>query len=266
MPDARAEATHRASPLLIFIHGGFCDRHDWDGVIDTLRPRYEGLSFDLPGHGGAAPAGEASIGSFADALTAIRTSQGDRPVILIAHSAGCRVALESFHRNPENVIGIVLADAGQRLGEGDPAEAVRAFSSTLDAIGFTNLMRAGFEQATASANEDDRARILARVLAHDGTFGRDFLLSVVAWDADRAAMVFARVNVPLLIVEAIGATDPQAATPSPWSELALANAPLAQLRYLQGGHFLMLEQTQKLCELVDGFAMPLVTRAPASTP
>lgn len=263
MPNTSSCA--KTLPKLIFVHGGFCDRHDWDDVIARLSPRYDAVSLDLPGHGASKPTGDASIGAAADALTAVRRQQGDQSVILIAHSAGCRVALESFHRDPRDVIGLVLVDGGQVLGEGDPADAVRVFSETLTAIGFHDLMRAGFDQSTASANATDRERILARVLAHDPIFGRDFLLSAVAWDAGRAAPALAGVNVPLLIVQAIGALDAERATPTPWSRLVLAHAPLVQLNYVPGGHFVMLEQAETLCEIIDRFATAPVRHAPGCT-
>lgn len=265
MPNASSGAAPKTPPKLIFVHGGFCDRHDWDDVIARLGPRYDAVSFDLPGHGASKPAGDASIGAAADALNAVRRRQGDQSVILIAHSAGCRVALESYRCDPRDVIGLILVDGGQLLGEGDPTDAVRAFSETLTAIGFHDLMRAGFDQSAASVNATVRERILARVRAHDPIFGRDFLLSAVAWDAGRAAPALAGVSVPLLIVQAIGALDAEHATPTPWSRLVLAHAPLAQLNYVPGGHFVMLEQTETLCEIIDRFATAAVRPASGST-
>ncbi|MGD9965795.1 MAG: alpha/beta fold hydrolase [Hyphomonadaceae bacterium] len=261
--SASAHEPCASLPTLIFTHGGFCDRHDWDVVIERLRLRYTTLSFDLPGHGASKRSGDASIGAFAEAVNEVRRQCG-KTAVLIGHSAGCRVVLEAVHQRPDGVAGVILLDAGQLLGQGDPAEAVRAFSEMLDQVGFTALMRAGFEQATATADVTDRERIIARLMAHDPQLGRDFLLSAVAWDAGRAASVIAGINAPLLIVEAIGALEAKEARPSPWSQLVLGHAREASLCCAPGGHFVMLEHPDLVSEHIDRFALSLVKAAPSS--
>ncbi len=63
---------------------------EWAYLRRALGGRFHLLAFDLRGHGrsGPSPAGDYSVDALAGDLAAVAALAGDRPVVLLGHSAG----------------------------------------------------------------------------------------------------------------------------------------------------------------------------------
>ena len=87
-------ADHR--PALLFIHGALCAHGDWAPSIDHFSDRHRCVALDLPGHG-ASPARPEAIGiaPYARIVRDLAAALGLHDVVLVAHSMGCRVALQA---------------------------------------------------------------------------------------------------------------------------------------------------------------------------
>lgn len=97
-------------PLLL-VHGLGGSWQSWSPVLDALAAEREVIAVDLPGHGDTAPLpGEASIASFADAVTGFLTAQGLTGVQAVGSSMGARLVLELARRGV--VGGVVSLDPG----------------------------------------------------------------------------------------------------------------------------------------------------------
>ncbi len=97
----------------MFCDGIVCDGFIWKYLWNDLSPARDVTlaHFHYRGHGrSASPADpdRISIGAHAEDVWSVREKLGAGPSILIGHSMGCQVALEAYHRHPENVRGIVL--------------------------------------------------------------------------------------------------------------------------------------------------------------
>jgi pimeloyl-ACP methyl ester carboxylesterase len=93
-------------PLLL-LHGLGGSWRSWSTVLDALAAEREVVAVDLPGHGATPPlAGEASIATFADAVTAFLAARGLTGVDAVGSSMGARLVLELARRG---VVGAVVS-------------------------------------------------------------------------------------------------------------------------------------------------------------
>lgn len=94
-------------PLLL-LHGLGGSGRSWTTILDLLATEREVIAVDLPGHGQTPPlVGEASIRSYADAVTEFLTAQGLTGVDTVGSSMGARLALELARRG--NTVGAVVS-------------------------------------------------------------------------------------------------------------------------------------------------------------
>ena len=94
-------------PLLL-IHGLGGSARSWSTVWTALAERRDLIAVDLPGFGDTPPlAGETSIRSLSDAVTAFVDAQGLRGIDAVGSSMGARLVLELARRG--GVLGSVVA-------------------------------------------------------------------------------------------------------------------------------------------------------------
>ena len=106
------EIVGEGDPQVVCLHGWGRSHRDAVGVLSLPgAPAVSGISLDLPGFG-ASPAPPTPWGSsdFAEALVPVLEEAG-RPVVLVGHSHGGRVAVAMADRRPDLVAGLVLVGA-----------------------------------------------------------------------------------------------------------------------------------------------------------
>jgi pimeloyl-ACP methyl ester carboxylesterase len=99
---------------LVFIHGLGSNLKGWQKTIDGLRGRYRCLALDLPGYGnssqGPHPFG---MSFFAQAILDFIEKLKLEKVVLVGHSMGGQVAMQTVLRSSKNIEKLVLlAPAG----------------------------------------------------------------------------------------------------------------------------------------------------------
>ncbi len=97
-----------ASFQLLFIHGFAGDAGHWDEVRELLDPGCRGVALDLAGHGARRQtAGPFTVERGArDAIEKLPRAGA----LLVGHSMGTRIALETAARAPDVVKGLILVD------------------------------------------------------------------------------------------------------------------------------------------------------------
>ena len=96
-------------PTAIFIHGAQSDHSVW--ALQTRYFAHHGfsvLAVDLPGHGRSAGAPLSSVEAMADWLSAVIHATAVQKAVLIGHSMGSLIALETALRAKDSVCGIAL--------------------------------------------------------------------------------------------------------------------------------------------------------------
>jgi pimeloyl-ACP methyl ester carboxylesterase len=124
----RYEVRGQGSPALVFVHGWSCDRSYWRGQVDAFAARHRVVTVDLAGHGASGAGRPAwTMPAFGEDVVAVVDELGLGDLVLIGHSMGGDVIVETALRRPGQVLGLVWVDTYSTLGEPEPREAIQAF-------------------------------------------------------------------------------------------------------------------------------------------
>jgi pimeloyl-ACP methyl ester carboxylesterase len=96
-------------PYAVFLHGAQNDHSVW--ALQTRYFAHHGfnvLAIDLPGHGRSKGAALTSVEEMSDWLLALLDAAGVAQAVLIGHSMGSLIALETAHRAPQRVTHLAL--------------------------------------------------------------------------------------------------------------------------------------------------------------
>lgn len=113
-------------PGLVLVHGGAAHAGWWDHVAPLLADRHHVVALDISGHGDSdhRPAYDAT--TWADEVAAAaRTAGGGRPVSLIGHSMGGRIALVTASRHRDVVHALAMVDSPLADHDLDEAELLQ---------------------------------------------------------------------------------------------------------------------------------------------
>lgn len=98
-------------PTFAFIHGWGCDRTDYDAVTGFLSDRYRVIAIDLAEHGESRSAREVwTIEEFGRDVVAVLTAEAAHSVVVVGHSLGGAVAVETARLLPAAVSHVVALD------------------------------------------------------------------------------------------------------------------------------------------------------------
>ena len=206
--DVYYRATAGPAPLVVFVHGYCCRSADWAAQLADLGRDHAVAAPDLIGHGRSGAGTEPwTIGANARAVGAVLDASGPGPVVLVGHSMGCRIALQTALNRPDRVAGIVLVD-GSWTGPGDPAVVVPAIRDRIAAMGARRWIVDSFERMfLPGADEQLRARLLARAATAPLQAATELLPDMFGWDAGRMAGTLAQLRVPVLAVQSTDLDD-----------------------------------------------------------
>ncbi len=101
-------------PSLVFIHSAGGSHQLWLYQLRGL-PQVSSYALDLPGHGHSTGQGQDSIAAYTDWLVAFLDAAGLEQAVLVGHSMGGAIALDTALRYPERVAGLCLMATGARL-------------------------------------------------------------------------------------------------------------------------------------------------------
>lgn len=224
-----------SAPALVFVHGLGGRLQTWSHQVESLSATHRCIAVDLPGHGQSAPPGQPTIAALAAAVNELLEQRGCERYVLVAHSMGCRVASEAFHRSPHRCAGIVYLDGS--LYAGDPQDNFKRFEPYIQKS-IATAARRGLDSATQVG----------------------LWLDFMRWDVERAAAVLRHVTVPVLAVQATVHREGIRRAPiapgqlTPWLNLlADAAGDLTIERVHGAGHFVMRDAPEATNDLIRQF-------------
>lgn len=142
------ETKGSGEPALVFIHCWTCNRSFWDGQYDYFSQRYQVVRLDLAGHGESGLGRKTySMSAFGGDVEAVVNKLGLQKVVLIGHSMGGPVAMETEKRLGQRAVGVIGVDSfytsfpyptGSKI-----AEFVRPFSENFG-VAAENMIRSMF--------------------------------------------------------------------------------------------------------------------------
>ncbi len=219
------------APLLLFVHGWTCRRSYWLPQLEYFAPSWAVAAFDLPGHGDSRTGGRQKWGVkiLAADVAAVVEQLGAKEVILVGHSMGGAVALETARLRPEVVKDVVLVDTFVIDYGGLPPETVQAIYEPF-AADFPAAIAGLVEQTATEATPPELKQQLSREMAQaDPTWALPLWHDLLSWDP---APAFNELKMPLHAIN--GALIPESAR--------ARCAPFVKETIIPGaGHFLQME-------------------------
>jgi pimeloyl-ACP methyl ester carboxylesterase len=105
------------APALVFVHGWCCNRGYWEEQLGHFARRYQVVAVDLAGHGKSGLQRDSwTMPAFGGDVAAVVDKLGLDQVVLIGHSMGGPVIVETARRMPHRVVGLVGVDTWRTLG------------------------------------------------------------------------------------------------------------------------------------------------------
>ncbi len=252
--------------VVVFIHGWSCGLGDWDSQVRVLAAQFRCVAIDLPGHGDSQRPDRPGIDEMASGVRAVIEHLGINAAVLIGHSMGCRVALQTAHDLPGLIEGMVFIDGS--MMQGDPAQVIERFEGEIARSGADALIDRlydGFNVATTPA--EVRAALARRRADADPGFLVPLFFDMVRWDTTRASDMLAKTDVPVMVIQStlLDSTGTRVAIKegetTPWTRAVRSHLPGARMVTIEGiGHFPMLEAAERTHRLISGFVQSLPER------
>ena len=111
---------------IVLVHGFPFSHEMWDPQIESLQKRFRVVAYDLRGLGKSGVGdGQYTLEFFADDLLALLDYLKIGKAVLCGLSMGGYIALRAVERNPERVMGLILADT-QAKADSNEAKLKRA--------------------------------------------------------------------------------------------------------------------------------------------
>ena len=115
--------TGRGAHGLVFLHGVSGGALGASDLLPRITPPgWRGLAWDMPGYGASAPLEPFDFDGLAAALVALLDAAGLDQAVLVGHSMGGMVALQTAAAFPNRVSGLVLACSTPAFGARDGAQ------------------------------------------------------------------------------------------------------------------------------------------------
>ena len=110
---------------LLFIHGAFINKEYWNNQLSYFEPKYRVIAIDLPGHGNSSHNRTEWTGqNFGKDLSEFIEELSLKNVILIGHSFGSDVMLETVANSSSQIKGLVEVDHMKNIGVELPEETI----------------------------------------------------------------------------------------------------------------------------------------------
>ena len=255
------KCTGAGNPPLVFVHGFACGHDDWRYQVEYFQQNNLTVVCDIRGHGrsGRGP-DDYTIEAVSDDLGHLLKSLNLPPAVLIGHSMGCRVVLQTYNAMPSLVAGLVLVD-GSRLATGNRQDVEQRVRQTVQAAGYTAWIKRIFTNMFLEGSDALLpAGIIKRATALPERIGIPLFASLCGWDAGKMDSVLAQVRVPLLLLQSTTVNENlervslQVGDTTPWLELVKRHVPGAQIEIVSDvGHFPMLEAPEAVNQRVALF-------------
>ncbi|MFC1565364.1 alpha/beta fold hydrolase [Candidatus Neomarinimicrobiota bacterium] len=120
----------KGKPTLVFVHGWCCDKSYWKFQVSHFSKQHEVITIDLAGHGESGLNRQNwTIESFGNDVVAVIEKLDLDQVILIGHSMGGQVNIETARQIPKRIIGLVGVDTYHNFEDLYTPEQVDGFLS-----------------------------------------------------------------------------------------------------------------------------------------
>jgi pimeloyl-ACP methyl ester carboxylesterase len=241
--DVSGQPTDTAA--LVFVHGWAGRREHWDEQREPFAHDRLVVRLDLGGHGASGKERDRwSVGAFADDVVAVVDALGLDRLVLIGHSLGGSVIVESAPRLADRVDRLVGVDTWSAIGVRKPVDE-------LEASIFLPQMRANFEEGArafaalmcgASTPVELAARIADDAASMSPQIAIAILDDAIAAGPENFEQTLRDLDVPRSCISS--------ETFRPKDPAVLATFGIGSVVLPGSGHYLMLERPKAFNELL----------------
>lgn len=238
--EVRYDIRSAGGPKVVFIHGWACRRGYFDEVIDALGEPGTFVWVDLPGHGDStAGSGPWTMERFGQDVLDVMDAEGLSEAVLVGHSMGAAVALETARLAPARVRSMIALDALSHLStyRAQPEEAVAQMIEGMRADLPASVAAMMNPMFSSDPQDGLKERVITEMGSIDPDIGLPALGSLLTWDMDAA---LAATDVPVTILAARAIMPPEA----PAAVGARCDLRPVDLE----GHFFCIEQPKETAE------------------
>lgn len=259
------------SQAVVFIHGALCDNSDWRYQFEQLARSHRVVALDLVGHGNSEKkSGRIGIQAFAKDVEAVCQHLRVNKVVLVAHSMGCRVALQCALDMPNKIAALVLLDGAylspqptKGMAQAAQSELAQATYKRVQALydgpQLPAVINGAFAQMFFNASFLSlRDQIVARALNLPAFVARELMPDFTAWDILHMENTIATITAPILAICSTSFNSSRQRVmlgkdeSTPWIQVLQQHARRLQItRYTDAGHFVMLEQPERIGQDID---------------
>jgi pimeloyl-ACP methyl ester carboxylesterase len=233
-------------PPFVFVHGWSCNHAHFAPQIEHFARDHRVVALDLRGHGASdAPAQRYTVPALADDVAWLCESANIERPVLVGHSMGGQVVLETAARHPDLALAVVMVDAAPIVA-GSPAIAMAAeLGAALDGPDGAAAREALADHAVAALahTPDLQAQVRADMLATPHHVAVSCVTLMAEWDGEAAARAC---RVPMLH---IGADDPI----NDAAALRELNPLIRTGQTVGAGHFNQLEVPEQVNAMIERF-------------
>jgi pimeloyl-ACP methyl ester carboxylesterase len=265
--DLYYESTGTGNPSLVFIHGFSCDHTDWSNQVKHFSKTNRVITCDLRGHGNSTGTkANCTMEDLGADVCDLMKSLNVGKAVLVGHSMGCRVALETYLQNPRLVTGIVFVD-GSQLGKGNPKDIMGNARMAIEKTGYKDHFSNSFgKMFFGDYDVSLKNHVIERVLSLNPDFGTTLSSNMRGWDAAKMETALSAIKVQFLVIQSTGVNASneryslKMGDNIPWFNLVKKLVPQARIETVPGhGHWVMIEAPDRTNELIDSFVAQLKT-------
>ncbi len=171
---------------LLFVHGWLGDHKVWQPQIDYFSNTYKVAWLDLAGHGDSETKRQRfTMSAFAQDVKSVSDAVGGEKIILVGHSMGGPIAIETAKLLGEKVIGIVAVDAFYTPLASVPEEMKLTFLEKLKNDYPIALAETVNSMFTKSANPDLIDLYYKNMIVADHKMGISSLYECIRWNSQK---------------------------------------------------------------------------------
>lgn len=229
---------------LVLMHSLGATHRLWDVQMPVFEQQFRVLRLDLPGHGASPLASAVGLEAMADTVLEALNAHGVDQAYFCGLSLGGVVAQSIALRQPERVMGLVLANTGAKVGSaqvwGDRVQAVRSagVASLIPAL-ISRWFTAPFAQTHPA-----RVRAMAEIL--EGANAEGYMMACESLAQADLREAIQAIKAPTLVI----AGEEDLTTPVSDSEYLASTIPGARLTILKAAHISNIEQPGEFARLV----------------
>jgi sigma-B regulation protein RsbQ len=117
---------------LLFLHGAFINKEYWNDQIYHFSIKYRVVTIDLAGHGKSShKRTQLTIQNFGKDIREFIEALSLKNIIIIGHSFGSDVMLETVTQNSSQIVGLIEVDHMKNIGVELPKETVQFLMQNL---------------------------------------------------------------------------------------------------------------------------------------